>query len=112
VRPRTAAAGPQDGDRPRSRPLHLWRRRKALATDKAAALAPTLVVAGHKKVENNNDPKIIGESQQYLRAFSRIAAEETTAAGIVAWLVERYPDWANGRTLWHSARTAIKRKDS
>ena len=29
-----------------------------------AALEPTFVVAGHKKVENNNDPKIIGESQQ------------------------------------------------
>jgi glyoxylase-like metal-dependent hydrolase (beta-lactamase superfamily II) len=77
-----------------------------------AALEPTFVVAGHKKVENNNDPKIIGESQQYLRDFSRIAADETTAAGIVARMVERYPDWDNVRTLWHSARSAIKRKDS
>jgi glyoxylase-like metal-dependent hydrolase (beta-lactamase superfamily II) len=80
--------------------------------DQVAALEPTLVVAGHKKVENNNDPKIIGESQQYLRDFSRIAAEETTAAGIVARMVERYPDWDNLRTLWHSARSAIARKDS
>lgn len=60
--------------------------------DKVASLEPPIVVAGHKKVENGNDPKIIGESQQYLRAFSRIAAEETTAAGIVARMVERYPD--------------------
>lgn len=52
--------------------------------DKVAALEPTFVVAGHKKVENNNDPKIIGESQQYLRDFTRIAAEETTAANLVA----------------------------
>jgi glyoxylase-like metal-dependent hydrolase (beta-lactamase superfamily II) len=80
--------------------------------DQVAAFGPTFVVAGHKKVENNNDPKIIGESQQYLRDFSRIAAEETTAAGIVARMVERYPDWENLRTLWHSARSAIKRKDS
>jgi hypothetical protein len=80
--------------------------------DKVAALEPTIVVAGHKKVENNNDPKIIGESQQYLRDFSRIAAEETTAGGIVARMVEGYPDWANGRTLWHSARSAIARNDS
>jgi glyoxylase-like metal-dependent hydrolase (beta-lactamase superfamily II) len=77
-----------------------------------AALEPNLVVAGHKKVENGNDPKIIGESQQYLRDFSRIAAEETTAAGIVARMVERYPGWENLRTIWHSARTAIKRKGS
>ncbi len=33
--------------------------------DVVAALKPTFVVAGHKKVENGNDPKIIGESQQY-----------------------------------------------
>src|SRR5216683_8188435 len=32
-----------------------------------AALEPTFVVAGHKKVDNHNDPKIIGESQHYLR---------------------------------------------
>jgi hypothetical protein len=71
---------------------------------------PAFVVAGHKKVENHNDPKIIGESQQYLRDFSRIAAEETTVAGIVARMVERYPDWGNLRTLWHSSRSATARK--
>jgi glyoxylase-like metal-dependent hydrolase (beta-lactamase superfamily II) len=80
--------------------------------DAVAALEPTIVVAGHKKVENDNDPKIIAESQQYLRDFSRITAEETTTAGIVARMVERYPDWENLRTLWHSARTAIARKKS
>jgi glyoxylase-like metal-dependent hydrolase (beta-lactamase superfamily II) len=80
--------------------------------DEIAALEPTFVVAGHKKVENKNDPKIIAESQQYLRDFSRIVAEETTAASIVARMVERYPDWEDLRTLWHSARSAIARKDS
>ena len=80
--------------------------------DQVAALKPTFVVAGHKKVDNDNDPKIIGESQQYLRDFTRIAAEETTTGGIVARMVERYPDWENLRTLWHSARTAIKQKGS
>ena len=77
--------------------------------DQVAALEPTMVVAGHKKVENDNNPKIIRESQQYLRDFSGIAAEETTAAGIVARMVERYPDWQNLRTLWYSASTAVKR---
>jgi hypothetical protein len=65
-----------------------------------------------QKVENDNDPKIIGESQQYLRDFSAIVAEETTAAGIVARMVERYADWGNLRTLWYSAKTAIARKDT
>ncbi len=78
--------------------------------DAVAALEPAIVVAGHKQVDNGNDPKIIAESQQYLRDFTRIAAEETTAAGIVARMNERYPDWENLRTLWHSARTAITRK--
>ena len=74
-----------------------------------AALEPTFVVAGHKKVENDNDPKIIGESQQYLRDFSRVVTEETTAANIVARMVERYADWGNLHTLWHSAKTAVER---
>jgi hypothetical protein len=29
-----------------------------------AALEPTFVVAGHRKVDNNNDPRIIGESSR------------------------------------------------
>jgi glyoxylase-like metal-dependent hydrolase (beta-lactamase superfamily II) len=80
--------------------------------DEVAALNPTVVVAGHKKVENGNDPKIIAESQRYLRDFSGIVAEETTAAAIVARMVEIYPDWGNLRTIWYSSRSAIARKDS
>jgi len=79
--------------------------------DEIAALDPALVVAGHKKVQNGNDPKIISESQQYLRDFTSIAAGETSTAGIVARMTERYPDWENLRTLWHSARAAIARKN-
>ena len=79
--------------------------------DAVAALEPAVVVAGHKKTQNGNDPKIISESQQYLREFTRIAAGETTTAGIVARMTELYPDWENLRTLWHSARTAIARKN-
>ena len=79
--------------------------------DEVAALEPAFVVAGHKKAGNGNDPKIISESQQYLRDFTRIAAAETTTAAIVAQMTERYPDWENLRTLWHSARTAIARKN-
>jgi glyoxylase-like metal-dependent hydrolase (beta-lactamase superfamily II) len=80
--------------------------------DEVAALEPTFVVAGHKKVENDNDPKIIGESQQYLRDFSEFVDQETTAAGIVARMVEIYPDWGNLRTLWYSAKAAAARKDT
>jgi hypothetical protein len=68
-------------------------------------------VAGHKKVENDNDSKIIGESQQYLRDFSRIVDQETTAAGIVAQMLEIYRGWGNLRTLWYSTNAAIARKE-
>jgi glyoxylase-like metal-dependent hydrolase (beta-lactamase superfamily II) len=79
--------------------------------DAVAALEPAFVVAGHKKVENDNDPKIIAESQRYLRDFSRIVSEEKITASIVARMVELYPDWQNLRTLWHSARAAVARKN-
>jgi glyoxylase-like metal-dependent hydrolase (beta-lactamase superfamily II) len=75
-----------------------------------AALNPTFVVSGHKKVENDNDPKTIAESQQYLRDFTRVAAEESTTLGIVERMVELYPNWQNRRTLWYSARAEIARK--
>ncbi len=78
--------------------------------DTVAALRPTFVVAGHKKVANDNDPRIIEESQQYLRDFSAAVTEETTATGIVTTMVERYPDWENLRTLWYSARAAMTQK--
>ena len=78
--------------------------------DVVAALEPTFVVAGHRMVANDNDPKIIAESQQYLRDFSAAVNEEATAAGIVTGMVKRYPDWENLRTLWYSARTAVTRK--
>lgn len=51
-------------------------------------------------------------SPRYLRDFTRIAAEETTMDGIVARMVERYPDWENLSTLWYSARSAVERKGS
>ena len=40
-----------------------------------------------------------------------MATEEITAADVVARMVERYPDWENLRTLWHSARSAIAHKN-
>jgi hypothetical protein len=41
---------------------------------------------------------------QYLRNFSRIVTEETTAPDIVSLMVERHPDWGNLHTLWPPRR--------
>jgi hypothetical protein len=42
--------------------------------DNLAALKPKAVVAGHKLPENDDDPRIVAETQQYLRDFNRLNA--------------------------------------
>lgn len=78
--------------------------------DAVAALEPRIVVAGHKRVGAPDLPQDIGASQRYLRDFSRIAAEQDTAADIVAAMLKLHGDRDNPRTLWHSARTAVARR--
>jgi hypothetical protein len=42
------------------------------ALDKIAALKPTAVVASHKRPENDDNPRIIEETRQYIRDFDRL----------------------------------------
>src|SRR5882724_11457965 len=46
--------------------------------DKLEALKPKAVVAGHKVPGNDDDPRIIAETRQYLRDFIRLNAAATT----------------------------------
>lgn len=78
--------------------------------DRIAALEPQIVVSGHPRVGAPSVPKTIGESQQYLRDFSRIVASEVTVEGIVKAMLELHPDRDNPRVVWHSAREEIKRR--
>jgi glyoxylase-like metal-dependent hydrolase (beta-lactamase superfamily II) len=78
--------------------------------DRIAALNPTIVVSGHQRVGAANDPRTIGESQQYLRDFSRIVDSEQTVEGIVSAMLELHPDRDNPRVVWHSAREAVKKR--
>jgi glyoxylase-like metal-dependent hydrolase (beta-lactamase superfamily II) len=78
--------------------------------DQIAALQPRIVVSGHKRVGAADDPKTIGESQQYLRDFSRVAASEETVEGIVAAMLGLHPDRDNPRVVWHCAREAVKKR--
>jgi hypothetical protein len=50
------------------------------------------------------------ESQQYLRDFSQLAAEESTTAGITARMVEPNPRWGEPSPHWHSASALVARK--
>lgn len=78
------------------------------ALDKIESLKPTAVVASHKQPENVDDPKIVGETRQYIRDFDRLVETTKTAQEIYDKMVELYPERINrGWALWGSAR-AVK----
>jgi glyoxylase-like metal-dependent hydrolase (beta-lactamase superfamily II) len=80
--------------------------------DQIAALEPRVVVSGHKRVGAADDPRTIGESQQYLRDFSRVVASEEAVEGIVSAMLELHPDRDNPRVVWHCAREAVKKRQA
>ena len=76
--------------------------------DKLEALKPKAVVAGHKVPENDDDPRIIGETRQYLRDFNRLNTATTTARELYDAMLEIYPDRTNPGSLWGAASAAKK----
>ena len=82
------------------------RREWIAALDTIESLNPRAVIAGHKRPGNDDSPKIIEETRQYIRDFDRVA-ETTTARELYDKMLERYPDRGNpGGALWISARAA------
>ena len=79
--------------------------------DAVAALSPRIVVAGHKSVGAPDLPESIGASQQYLRDFTRIVNQGGSVAEVVEAMLALHGDRDNPRTLWHSARTAVGKRD-
>jgi glyoxylase-like metal-dependent hydrolase (beta-lactamase superfamily II) len=76
--------------------------------DKLEALKPKAVIAGHKAPENDDDPRIIAETRQYLRDFNRLNSATTTARDLYDAMLEVYPDRANPGSLWGAANAAKK----
>lgn len=76
--------------------------------DKLEALKPRAVIAGHKVPENDDDPRIIGETRQYIRDFNRLDQATTTARDLYDAMLELYPDRANPGSLWGAANIAKK----
>jgi glyoxylase-like metal-dependent hydrolase (beta-lactamase superfamily II) len=76
-----------------------------------ASLDPQIVVSGHHRVGAPNDPKSIGESQQYLRDFSRVVETEENVEDIVKAMLALHPDRDNPRVVWHCAREAVKKRE-
>jgi len=84
------------------------RREWIAALDKIEALNPRAVVASHKRPENEDDPRIIEETRQYIRDFDRLAETTTSAQELYDKMLELYPNRVNpGYALWSSAR-AVK----
>jgi glyoxylase-like metal-dependent hydrolase (beta-lactamase superfamily II) len=76
------------------------------ALDTIEKLKPRAVIAGHKKPEKDDGPRIIEETRQYIRDFERVAEMTTTARELYDKMLELYPDRANPGSLWGSAHVA------
>jgi glyoxylase-like metal-dependent hydrolase (beta-lactamase superfamily II) len=77
------------------------------ALDKIGSLNPRAVVASHKRPGNDDNPRIIEETRQYIRDFDRIAEMTTTAQELYDNMLKLYPNRVNpGWALWSSARAA------
>jgi glyoxylase-like metal-dependent hydrolase (beta-lactamase superfamily II) len=85
-----------------ARNRHEW----IAALDTIEALKPRAVIAGHKKPEKDDSPRIIEETRQYIRDFERVAEMTTTARELYDKMLEVYPDRANPGSLWGSAHVA------
>jgi len=84
------------------------RREWIAALDKIESLNPRAVIAGHKRPGNDDSPKILEETRQYIRDFDRVAGTTTTARGLYDKMLELDPDRVNpGGALWLTAR-AVK----
>ncbi len=77
--------------------------------DKLEGLRPSAVVAGHKVPENDDDPRIIAETRQYLRDFDRLNEATANARELYDAMLELYPDRVNPGSLWGAANTAKKK---
>ena len=78
------------------------------ALNKIESLKPRAVVASHKRPENDDNPRIIEETRQYIRDFDRLVETTKTAQELYDKMLELYPNRVNpGWALWSSAR-AVK----
>ena len=76
--------------------------------DRLEALKPAHVVAGHKVPANDDDPRCIAQTRQYIRDFIRLNDETGTPRELYDRMLALYPDRANPGSLWSSAQAAKK----
>src|SRR5713101_5694144 len=78
--------------------------------DKLEALKPKTVVAGHKVPENDDDPRNIAETRQYLHDFNRLNTATSTARELYDAVLEIYPDRVNPGSFWSAANILKKNR--
>jgi glyoxylase-like metal-dependent hydrolase (beta-lactamase superfamily II) len=77
------------------------------ALDVIEALNPRAVIAGHKRYGNDDDPpRIISETRQYILDFDRLDQETATAEELYSKMLAIHPDRVNPGALWLSAQSA------
>jgi glyoxylase-like metal-dependent hydrolase (beta-lactamase superfamily II) len=76
------------------------------ALDELEALGARAVVAGHKIPDNDDDPKNIRETRQYLRDFICLDQATDSPRELFDAMIELYPDRANPGSLWGGAHAA------
>jgi glyoxylase-like metal-dependent hydrolase (beta-lactamase superfamily II) len=76
------------------------------ALEKIDVLKPSAVIAGHKIPGNDDSPKNVEETRQYIRDFIRLNNATRTARELYDQMLELYPDRANPGSLWSSAAAA------
>ncbi|AYV84211.1 MAG: MBL fold metallo-hydrolase [Hyperionvirus sp.] len=77
------------------------------ALDKVEGLNPGLVIAGHKWIGNEDNPRNIEETREYIRDFNRLADKTKTAREFYDKMIRLYPHRINTGALWDSVR-AVK----
>ena len=82
--------------------------RKNTKSGKERSTKPTqsTVIAGHKRPENDDHPRIIEKTRSYFRDFMRLNEETTTVRELFDRMMELHGDRANPGSLWGGATAA------
>jgi glyoxylase-like metal-dependent hydrolase (beta-lactamase superfamily II) len=76
--------------------------------DELESLNPKAVIAGHKIPTNDDSPRIIAETRQYLLDFNRLDEQTTSARALYDAMLELYPNRVNPGSLWGASNAAKK----
>lgn len=76
------------------------------ALDKIDALKSSAVVAGHKIPGNDDSPRNLQETRQYIRDFIRLNDTTKSTRELFENMLALYPDRVNPGSLWSSATAA------